>query len=275
MHSINDLNYPLLRYHGYPNMAEHTDFNGLYRKLSLRETMNIVIQHPDDPIIKSCSKLPDAYAPVKDIDPTFLRSFPVFRIPETDIPTTGTEQVEMLWYGFTHFWELMYHDKNPEIVKGSDWDEMFYKTPDGFDQWLEAKVDSGYMQSGVIIRPHEEVCSCYSIMYNADEWMEISYCFRGRELLWGHIGPYGFLSKTIEMPEAIMTIAKEREVTPQQALFQEDMYNILLWLFFKERYRMERKVLPAGTEIRDKEGYTDFRIATDTQCVIYGKPVIS
>lgn len=275
MHVINELNYPSLRYYDYPSLAKHQDFAGLFRKLTANETIDIVMKHLDDPIIKMCKKLPDAFAPVNEINGYNLLSFPFFRIPKEDIRTVEDEILQGLWYVFTRMWTMYFYNKETEIIKGSTWDEMYYNAPIGYDDWLEDKMKNGFCNSGIIIRPYEQVCEFYLILYAKDMGVELSYVFHGKELVSAHLNFDGFLTSTIYVPDELERVAKHRNISKKEAYFQEDMYNILRWLFYKEAKGMVPKTIVPFKKFFDKSGYTDFRMATKTPCVIYEMPVLA
>ena len=275
MHTINELNYPALRYYNYVTFAKHPDFAPFFRELTTNETLNEIIKHPDDPVVSICKKMPDAYTLKEEMNGRTLQSFPFFKVPADDIDTLDDEQIQFLWYMFTRMWTLEFYNKQPEIVKGSTWDEMYYNNVPGYDEWLDDKAKNGFNSSGIIIRPHEQVCEFYKISYMHNKCIEISFCFHGSELVWGHINFDGFLSSVLELPKTLDIIAKQRKVTRQEAYFQEDMYNILRWLYFKEFHGMKPKAIVPFKKFFDKSGYADFRMATSTPCVICEKPVAS
>ena len=263
MHVVNELNYPFFRYHGLNSLVSHRDFNGLYEKMSDREVVDLVIETPDDPIVKMCKHLPEAYGSLVPITAASLRQFPIFRIPEVDVSSVSDSDVHLLWSFFYRMWTLFFFDKPFEIVKGSVWDEMYDAKEDGYDEWLQEKAEKGFLQFGAMLRPHEGICEYYVISYNGGVFSESSFCFSGKELLWGHFNFKGFLSKGLSFTDDLDMVAKFRNISREEAFFQEDMYNILRWLHYKEFHGMKPKTPAPFSKFFDKPGYTDFRIAAD------------
>lgn len=276
MHTVNELNYPILRYYDTPTLPKHYDFQDLYRKLSTGETLDMIVKHPDSPAVSVCKQFPDIFAPKCEINARNLRSFPIFRIPEQDIPKVDNETIVMLWYIFSHLWTPLFYKKKPEIVKGSTWDEMYYKDSTGYDEWLENKGLNGYEESGIIIRPHEEICELYWIHYTKEQHVtEMSFCFHGKELIYAHYNFRGFVSSELNIPKEFEKIARHRNVSLQEAFFQEDMYNILRWLYYKEKNRMEPKIIAPFKKFFDRSGYTDFKMETQIPCIMYEPKVLN
>lgn len=275
MEIINEQNYPFLRYHGRINLMSHEDFEGLYREASEKETMNYVVNNLKDPIVDFCRKYPDAYVSKVPITAENMKSFPVFRIPEEDVPSMTDEVAMMLLDTFSHLWTMSFYDQEFEIIKGSAWYEMYDENFKGFDEWLKGKMVNGFHETGVIIRPHEKVCEFYEFLYEKDHFTELSFAFQEKELIWGHFNCRGFFSSTIEIPRAYNFVAQQRKVSLQEAYLKEEMYNILRWLHYKEFYRMKRREMPNFMVFSDKEGFTDFCIESMAPCVMYEKVIFS
>lgn len=273
MHVVNELNYPALRYYNYPSLLAHLDFEHIYKKLTDSETVDYLVKHPDEPIGKISKTLPDAFAPIIDIKHDGFQSFPFFALRKNDALTCDMDRVYMLWDLFLKMWPFYFCDKEFEIVKGSMWDDMFYFAPDGYDDWLRNKMEKGFESSGIIIRPHEQICEFYFILYTEKGMTEISFAFHRKELIYAHASFEGFISSALDLAPMLENIAEHRHITRQEAFFQEDMYNILRWLYYKESFRMKPVPVPRVKKFIDGNGYTDFRMATDTPCVMFEKPV--
>lgn len=92
---------------------------------------------------------------------------------------------------------------------------------------------------------------------------------RGRYTsLYHHVNFLGKLSSNIELPKVVLEIARERHNTPEETFFQEDMYNILRYLFYKEHFLLKPTTVGKGDRLDLQDGIYD--IFTDTPCVVYG-----
>ena len=275
MHVVNELNYPSLRYFNCRNLLQHRDFMHLYRKMTEKEAAQFAI-HPEDRLgaLNKEEKEPsDLYTSVIDIDQDHFQSFPFFKILEEDLETHDVARVHGLWHVFAMMWSMMFWDKEPEIVKGSTWNDAFFNAPDGYDEWLRNKIENGFENTGIIIFPFDQVCEFYAIYYEENYRCEISFGFHGKNLIYGHVNFDGFMSSVLGLPSALDDIAKVRHVTRQEAFFHENIYTILRWLYYKETFRMKPEPVSQFKKFIDGNGYTDFRVATDTPCVMFEKPV--
>lgn len=271
MKIINDINYPVLDFLGDTVPWDNRRFEDIWTRLSPEETVRAMVEIPQFmKEMSSFKNLPITH--VLQQAPTAKRvmKWPLFAITPDDFESLGRERFVELLGLFNQIWTIPVgkRDDPVELVKGSLWNDMFFKGPDGFDDWLDKK-EKEFCIKGTILRPHEGLVEKYAIFYSEETLMEASMAFCDRYCLWAHINFKGFLSKAIPLPDRIRELAVKRNYPEKEVFFQEDMYNILLYLFYKEHFMLKPRKVDKYEIFLEPEGYDSFRLATDVPCVIY------
>ena len=282
MEIINNYNYPILNYIGSPTIIGHKSFRGIYKEI---DTSGMDEQEKEE-FLKG---LPDNF--MKELylkgfgqlmglvqNPTQkrLEKWPIMAIDEGMFRKfKDTEAYLNLVDVFNTYWYTDFRNVTPEIVNRKFWDEMYFRGPDGYDGWLEDLIKKGCRTSGIFIYPEQDITKLFVINYENGNAYEIEFVFRENKLVLFHLNYNGYLDDkvyNISRNPQLQKIASIRNVTIQEAYFQEEMYNVLKYLYFKETYRMVSKDLHKGDSIY---GNGQLKYYSDAPCVIFEKPIIN
>lgn len=270
MRIINNIHYPVLDFIGDTVPWDNPLFRDIWTRLSPEETVRAMAEVPG--FMKETSSfknLPVTHALQQTPTAKRIAKWPLFSIPAEDFEALGRDGFIGLIDLVSKIWSAPAQGPSDtvEIVKGSLWDTIFYKSPEGFDEWLDTK-EKNFSVKGTMLRPHEGIVEKFVILYTENALLEASMCFDGKECIWAHINFNGFLSSTINLPDSIGEIAGRRKCSEKQAFFQEDMYNILLYLFYKEHFMLKPRKVAKYEILTESEGYDSFRIVTDVPCIV-------
>lgn len=280
MEIINNYNYPILNYIGSPTIIGHKSFRGIYQEIDTsrmteQEKQELLNDIPDNSTkelyLKGSGQL---IGLIQNPTQKRLEKWPIMAVNEDMFrEIKDTEKFLYLMDVFNTYWFTDFSKVTPEIANRKFWDEMYFRGPDEFDGWLEDLVKKGCNMSGIIIYPEQDITRLFVINYEKEYAYEMSFVFRKNKLISFHHNYSGFLDDkiyNIQRNPQLQKIATIRNVTIQEAFFQEEMYNVLKYLYFKETYRMVPKELHKGDNIY---GNGQLKYYSDAPCVIFEKPL--
>ena len=272
MSRINNVIYPVLSVTGYQNIPDSPLMKPYYKNASPEtldpETRDFIMSQPE-----AKEMVASGIKPIVSIlkDAKMEGRLPFLAIDRRDREHWGNEKTHMIIQSMNTFWQFWYYDKPVEIVPGYMWDDAFYNAPEGFDEWLESKAKNGFECSGILVRPKEELTEMFHISYDGNDekaWLETSTCLHRNKVVWHHMNFTGCLSGEMAVTKGIRDLARVRHCSPTEAMFQEDMYNILKYLYYKEYYMLKPTSLVRGDRLELQDGI--YEMYTDTPCIMYG-----
>lgn len=272
---LNDIHFPVLRFLGEFDFFQHPAFAKHVTKPSkdLQEEIKNTEQ------FRRIAFSYDQEVSIVSQSAGTREKWPLFAILKSDYKVLEKDQIAAIDHLLQTVWVfLQSNKKKPELVTRDVWDDMYYKeNADGFDKWLEKKAQQAETMYGIMIRPEENITEFYYIQFYPDgTGMEISFGLTMNVLLYFHCNHIGFLSKDSGyesyLPQ-LRTIAASRKITVEQAFFQEDIYNVLRYIFYREKNMLQPRTLKRGDVI---DGL-DHKIAvyTDVPIEIYSKNITS
>lgn len=274
---INSITYPITDYIPLHSPWDHKSFNGIMHKLSVQDTYEAFQKNPE--LLSEAQfldKMPECYKYTVKPTAKRLAAWPLFSVREKDYEVIGTENILHFFKMLTLFWHFLPKDddgnKYCEIVPGSLWDEAFYHGPEGFDEWLDS-IKTSYRDCGFLIRPDEGIAEFYYISIKEGKEMSLSYIIAGKQILTMNMNCNGYISSDINFGKndmnGLMAIANARGCTFNNAFFQEDIYNILKYNYYKEYHGVKARKVARGETIRQGKGFSDIRVFSNTPCIIY------
>lgn len=268
MTRINDVLYPALKFHGYRCLQDAPEYARFFKPVTEEQLMKSGNKEMLERINSEKEKGLNPAIHVLKNQPNEAR-LPIFAIAQKDRKQWGDEATQTIIETVNYFWTLAYSRSQIEIVPGYLWDDSYnVGLSEEYDAWLENKVREGYNSSGILIRPKEEICVMYYILYQKDAQIEASLGMHKNRILYHHVNFLGKLTSDIELPGVVSEIARQRHNTPDETFFQEDMYNILRYLFYKEHFLLKPTTVGRGDRLDLQDGIYD--IFTDTPCAVYG-----
>ena len=272
---LNDIHFPVLRF-----IKEHDFFqHPAFAKHIIKPTKELQEEIKNTEQFQKIAFSYDQEVSIVSQTAATREKWPLFAILKNDYMELEKNQIAAIDHLIQTVWVfLQSNKKKPELVTRDVWDEMFQeKNADGFDEWLEKKTQQGDTMYGIMIRPEEDITEFYYIKLNPDGTaIEISFVLSMNVLLYFHCNHIGFLSKNCGyesyLPQ-LRTIAASRNVTVEQAFFQEDIYNVLRYIYYREKNMLQPRTLKRGDVI---DGL-DHKVAvyTDIPIEIYSKSITS
>lgn len=265
MQRINNVFYPVLNFIGHQILEGCTEMKPFYEKVK-RE--NLTDEELD--VIKDGLEITKEHNVDVNIyklkSPELLHKLSLFAISRNDQLAWDIKGIQFARQLSGILWNPMVYKETPEIVPRKLWDDA-YEFGKGFDDWLKEKYEKGYNASGIMIRPEEKVCEVYHINYSDKDSIETSVVLFGNCIKTVHCNFGGLISEDLKIPEEINEIAAMRKESAPRAYFQEDMYNILRLLHYKEKTGIKPKLYYRGDVIR--YGDEQYEMFTDTACQSY------
>lgn len=262
-HFISNFAYPALQLFQTPDKGlwNMPMFKNIFEEkkvkdLSPEELARLSIENPGPEM--------DVVITKERLTPKRLSEWPLFAVDQKDFEALSTDQWNSIHSILSLLWAMNWHDCTPEVVLPELYDNAFYHKPDGYDQWLEKLVAEKRHLRGVWVRVQDEVVVMYDINYSQEQPMESSCTLWRNKLVSFHVNFNGYINSTVarnaRTPE-MERVMWQRGVDLQTAVFQEDMYNILVTEYYKQYYMLKPVPLKKG----DTEG--PYIITTDVPLV--------
>ena len=268
MYRINNYLYPVLKYAGYPVIFQHPDFSrtfDIYKPSDYSEEEWERLKK-----FEGIEDMPENTAILALRKDASLEKMPLFSVGNKDRQKWGIDHIMATYTMVSHLWAMQITHQRPEIVASYLWDQAYdYDDKGEFDRWLEEKVNSGYRKSGIMIRPKEEITEMFVISYQEGFQMEMSVTLGKGQILSSHVNFCGLISRLLDINVKELTIvADSRKCSIEEAFFQEDMYNILRYLFYKEHFMLTPTSIDNGDVLTLPDGH--YKMFSDTKCDVYG-----
>lgn len=268
MYRINNYLYPVLDYIGCPVIFEHPDFSRIFEIYKRNECSAEEWESLKE--LGGIDDVPGKAAILSLRKDAALERMPLFSVGKKDRQKWGIYPIMSTYTMLSYMWAMQINRQWPEIVPGYLWDQAYdYDAKGEYDRWLEEKAKNGCVASGILIRPKEEVTEMFVISYKEDFQMEMSVILGKGQILSSHVNFCGLISRLLELPQKeLKTIANSRRCSIEEAFFQEDMYNILKYLFYKEHFMLTPTSIGRGNVLTLPDG--QYNMFSDTRCDVYG-----
>lgn len=247
---INELNYPILKYVGLPSVLEHASFSKLFREPTEEEKKD-----NENVAQGRCFKVPTS-----PITRQAMSKFPIFSIDMSSSMTPA--QFVSAFNVFNTFWSIgIYIDKSvPEIVSRKVWDDAYeFGSEDGsYNKWLKESIKKKKIFTGIMIRPQEEIAVMYYINLDKDDPIEISIGFYKSKCEHFGMNAIGYIDENLVFPAELKQVAAVRGVSEETAFHQEDIYNILKYIHYRENASLNSKLLHLHDKYRSDDICVDY-----------------